>query len=382
MQLELFARVPAPTLVAWRHLTEPDLMNRWSQAKISLIETGDEGRADGVGALRSVRVTGARLLEVIQEAEVGRRFVYRVVQNPAIQSHRGTIGFRAQGDHTEVSWSVDAALSVKGAELLVKPLLERALRDSLSVLERGAELVSPATPARALYDDPGPELWSEAEEILRVQRDLATQMEQTDEPKRWFTRVYAYVTENMINHVRAGYAKHPAWVLRLIPIFHRIYLWNVRAHDAGRPCELQWREAFGAMEGKRGKRRNDPHYRIGYGLYKAVRAHIDEDLPRTLAEVWAQHYSDRCDYSRFRGDYLTMSSILADANRRLADDFPPGMIPWYAKRLPQTLEDAWQRRNGVDVDRWRMKAFERGGRIAKMLTRTDPLPGSTSDVSL
>lgn len=372
MRLSLTQRVPASAAVTWRYLTDPELMNRWSRARIELVDLGDEERPDTPGALRRVHVPaglfGERtLLEAVQIAEAPRRFVYRVVPDPWVRSHRGEIAFGEDAGSTIVTWNVEVELAVGGP--LIGHTLERELRSSLETLARVARPVEPVPPSRPVYDEPDAELWKRAGEILALQQAMADQMEQRDDPRRWFARVYQYVTENQIAAARGRSVIHVAWVLRLIPRFHAYYADNLERREARRRCERQWEVAFDAMEGKIGKRRGEESFRIGYGLLRGVRAHIEDDLPRALADVYFEHYRTKCDFVRFRGDYLSMGPIFDDATRRLVARMPRSMTPWYASMLPRPLEDEWRRRSFYDVGSARLKAFERGGQLARLLAR-------------
>lgn len=386
MRLVLAQEVPAPLGVTWRYLTEPELMNRWSRARIELLETGDEGRADTVGTLRRVHVPAGprkvRLLEVVQIAEAPRRFVYRAVDDPLIEKHRGEITLDPSGDGTHVKWTVDFEMKL-GIDQLAGRMLERELGASLEALAQRIHPLDPAVPMRPFYDEPDQELWAAAERILLEQRALADRLERDRDPKRHFSRVYEYVTEAQLDWARSRSTLHVAWVLRLIPVFHRYYVDNLERRHRGQRCELQWREAFDAMEGKIGRKREDERFRTGYGLLKGVRAHIEEDLPRALAEVWAAHYAGRADYDRLRADYLLMGGIFDRSTDRMVAR-NPGMMPWYAAHLPRTLQDAWRRKKFYDIPRARRLAFERGGRLARMLSNrlgSAPRPEDPAEVS-
>ena len=115
------------------------------------------------------------------------------------------------------------------------------------------------------------------------------------DPKRWFTRVYEYVTECQLTACRERAITHRAWVLRLIPSFHDYYTTSLSRvmGTASGSAEVHWRDAFAAMAGG-SLRYRAPGDVLAYGLLRGVRAHIEEDLPRALAEVYAQHYRGRC----------------------------------------------------------------------------------------
>src|SRR5262249_48305667 len=64
--------LPGPPEVVWPHLTWPDRMNQWSEARVELVSAGAGGRPDEAGAARRVDVRALglrfRLLEVVEES--------------------------------------------------------------------------------------------------------------------------------------------------------------------------------------------------------------------------------------------------------------------------------------------------------------------------
>ena len=117
---------------AWRWLTDPEHMNRWSEARV---RATSDGPPDVAGATREVTVPAfgmrSRLQEVIVEADPPRRFVYRVVSGGALRDHRGTITLSGD-DPVELTWAVrfDAPPGL-GALLtwVLRPRLARSLDD-------------------------------------------------------------------------------------------------------------------------------------------------------------------------------------------------------------------------------------------------------------
>jgi hypothetical protein len=232
--------------------------------------------------------------------------------------------------------------------------------------------VTPLQPA-AFEDRGDPELWAEAQSVLEAQRVLADRLDREDDPKRWFTRVYQYVTENQLAWAREGNVRHVGWVLRLIPRFHHYYVANLerRRGEAAGIAEAHWQTAFDEMEGL-GRKKKDPRRMLFIGLLRGMRAHIEEDLPRALAEVWVDHYADRADFARFRADYLSMGKIFIRSSEALMKLVPRSFLPWYYRGpmpslIPDDLKDRLRRKNYYDVPRARLLAFERGERLAEML---------------
>lgn len=369
--LKLEKRLPVPAEVAWPWLVEPLKMNRWSLAAVRLLAPGDGGVPEGVGAVRQVVVSlpggrTAKLIESVEESEPPRRFVYRVVDVPLVRAHRGVITL----DGHDLTWKVDFALANDALTALVaaslRPQLEKSLENLARVTQHAtADRTYP--PAKPFEDTPTAEDRERAQAILHEQRALADRLERANDPKRWFCRVYEYVTEAQLQAVDAGTVKHTRWVLRLIPRFHHYYLSNLRrwmGEEHG-TAEPQWQRAFTTME-----RPGDARRALFGGIKQAVIAHVEEDLPRALAEVWAWHYADRCDYVRFRCDYLLMGHIFDGSALRLLGLLPRSWVPWYVRVLGSNLtevSDAFMKRSYYDMRKQRRLAFERGERIGEMI---------------
>ncbi|RMF15951.1 MAG: SRPBCC family protein [Candidatus Dadabacteria bacterium] len=377
MQIKLERTIAAPIWAVWRALTHPDAMNRWSTAKIRLIRNGDAARPDTVGAQRIVLVPTPRgtqrLNEVIEISEAPVRLVYRVIDSPPIESHRGEIHIAKHGDGVRLTWTVDATFMVPGLDLLAKPLLQKELERSLNRL--------PGTLA-AITTDPLPEnpapnddkeldaLFAAAEQTLAEQREHAQELTARNDPKRWFPIVYQYVTEEQIRRCREGVVQMPAWTLRLIPVFHRYYYdENYLPWIEGREMETgrHWVRAFELMENDR----IDPARALFGGLQRAIIAHIQEDLPRALAEVWWRWYRGRCDYARYRADYLLMGDVFSRSAQRAIDHIPTQLIPAWARLLqritPPAIQDQLQNERFYNIPKQRVRTFERGQRLVETM---------------
>jgi len=373
--MQLHARIAAPASAVWRYLTDPALHNQWSLATMRILSLGDQDVADGIGAYRSITVkapTGpVRMFEVIEHAEPPARLVYRVTRGPQLlRRHRGEIRLVEEGGATSLAWRVELEFAVPGVAAISERLLEDQVGRSLRALERvahgapAAELVMP----RAYRDEPIEPLLAATAPILAEQRALADELEAAHDPKAWFARVYQYVTEGQLAAIASGAVTHREWALRLIPRFHHYYTRNLAAWRSGRPGETEspWALAFGFAESTGERPAGE---RVVGALLLGVRAHIDEDLPRALAEVYLDHFAERCDYARFRADYLLMAPIFRGAADRLLGELPASAIPLsirVAKRLlPPEVQDALTNRRGYDVPVQRLEAFERGDRLAR-----------------
>jgi hypothetical protein len=273
---------------------------------------------------------------------------------------------------------VRAELVAPGVGALAKRLLSRELGQSLDALVRVAESADlrehPPPPTRHLDESSAlPALYDTAEAILAEQRELADALLGRGDPRGWFTRSYEHVTTLQIRECRRGSFMHPAWVLRLVPVFHRYYMNSLGPSltpELGQP-EAHWREAFARMHRPRILRGTRYKAMARCTLYGMI-AHIEEDLPRALAEVYVQHYRERCDYVRFRADYLAMEPIFREAGERLLfgelsrfEIPPPTQV---LMSLPVEVRDAVMHRQLYDIPKHRVRAFGRGERMVRLLS--------------
>ncbi len=379
MKLRFQRRLHASAEVMWPYLVEPELMNLWSTARISKVLPGEQGRMDGVGALREVRIQSGphreQLLEVIQHSEAGRCLVYRVLEHPLMIEHRGQITLEPSNSEVELTWEVEFSFALPGlaqvAARALKPQLSASLA-ALARISRSVDTQSELQPTNALSDPTTPKLWAKAEETLSAQQDLARVHAERNAPMRWFSQIYVHVTSHQLQWVRSGQVAHAGWVLRLIPRFYEHYLENVQKYERtvdGWP-EAHWSKAFEAMGS------SDPHKALYLGLLLGIRAHIEEDLPRALAEVYYQHYREVADYARFRADFLLMGDVFKRSTAALVQQLPEDLIPWYYRlsgRIPpsllELLSGVMNKRRFYNVAKARREAFERGAAAVRLLER-------------
>ena len=369
--------LPAPPEAVWPFLTDPALMNRWSLASVEGVSEGDGGGFGTVGARRQVRLRFGprteRLNEVIFDADPPRRIEYRVIPNAFVRAHRGEITLSPAPEGSMLRWVVEMEFSLAPFDALATRIVLPDLRRSLGLMRdvvAGAK--PPPTPASrktSPIDETYvlPALLNEAEATLAAQRDLAAEYEQKGDPKRWFTRLYAITTECMIEAFLARAVLHRGWLLRLIPLFHAYYVDNIRRFTGELPGspEAHWEKAL------RRTHAGDAASQLLQGIRMGMIAHIEEDLPRTLARVYVDHYADKCEYRRFMADYLLLGPILEEPASRMLPLLPRELLPWRFRIAEAMTPDVVRRlvriRDGYDVPGRRLDAFGRGERIASLM---------------
>lgn len=101
VRFELDFAVPPERL--WEALSDHAAMGRWTGATVRLIARGD---AEGVGAVRRVRVGQLAVDEEVIYTDAPRRMVYRVVRGAPFSFHRGEILITKTDTGSHLSWSI------------------------------------------------------------------------------------------------------------------------------------------------------------------------------------------------------------------------------------------------------------------------------------
>ena len=371
MRIDLSQRVDASPAAVWPFLTDPVFMNRWSLARIEPVAAGDDGRFDTVGTWRRVFVRAPvghqRLEEAVVVSECPRRFEYRVIPDAMIASHRGVITLAPERDGTLVRWVVDLKLAFGALEHVAVRVVRPQLAESLAAMAACARGAAPVAVRDDAFREDGDLALLErsARDTLEEQRAIGEELARADDPRQWFTRLYAFTTEAILGAYERGDVVHRAWLLRLVPRFHAYYFDNLaRARGTvDGNAEAHWTKAFRAMA------EGSPQRRFVRGLRAGVRAHIEDDLPRALADVYLASYRGRCAYERFQGDYLLLQKALEEPALKFLPLVPKALLPWGFRVAEAVTPEVVRRfvriRDEYDVPTRRREAFARGGRLAR-----------------
>lgn len=127
--LELDFAVPPARL--WEAITDHEGMSKWTAAKVRLIARGD---AEGVGAVRRIRVGAMSLDEEVIYADAPRRLVYRIVRGVPVSFHRGEMLVEPTSAGSHLTWRILLASDVPGFARLTVRALDAALRPGLRQL--------------------------------------------------------------------------------------------------------------------------------------------------------------------------------------------------------------------------------------------------------
>ena len=345
LQLRFRRYLPQPPEQLFPLLTEPDLMNLWSEAEVRLVSPGDGGGAAAVGAVREVRVPipGPAVLldEVTERTEPPHHYVYRVTRCDQLGHHRGSMRLREGGRGTEVTWEVEIEAATRAEAVITRQILVPKLQASLDVLERiaGQAPVRPSPPTRPLDEH------ADLEALLRGIREqgrrttaVLSRAQQSGHAICWPLRLVDAASDRIARAADDGHWTHPSWVLRCwiattAPLLEQadVYLSGGRLEDPA------WAACFGSLESKRRGRLLAPWRAVSAVLHEQL-AH---DYPAAIGSTWRAHYERRCDVTRFRTDELALSELVAELLFALAraDHGVGGIALRLGQRLlaPETL---------------------------------------------
>ena len=367
VRIELERQLSCSPEVAFALVSIPERVNLWAPVRTISLATGDGDHPGGVGALREVLFPGlARpLQEVVDVAEPPGRFEFREIGDAPGRGFESRIDLTPGSRGAHLRWRIDLGRQSTARSLKLRHRLEPELRSGLDSLARLASSAMPGDlpPSRRVDETVDlRSLYREAGAVLDDQRHIVYELMAAGDPKAWLARVHADVTSLQLDACRKGVFRHPGWVLRLIPRFHRYYVFNLERARGRSRAEDHWQRAFEAVQ-------YPP--RLLEGLRLALMAHVEADLPRALAETYVASYEDRCDYSRFRADFFTMGQVFEGIGPRLYRDLEGGALPVatrLARRvLPTRLGSRAFAQRFDGLMHRRVRAFEEGASLAKSL---------------
>jgi uncharacterized protein YndB with AHSA1/START domain len=370
LTLDLSCDLPVPPERAWPWIAEPTLMSRWSEARIESVALGDADHPGGTGARRRVHLPGPGrnvLDEVVVHGDAPDRLVYQVIGNPVVLHHRGTQTITRTAGGARLRWVVEITLAARAlewaAERQLRPSLERSI-EAMARLAREPVDALPLPPARDLGEaEVFRALRADAEAVRDAQRAWADRLLAADDDRGWFARVYQHVTEEQLAACDAGSFEHPGWVLRLLLAFHPLWERPLRQRlsELDGDVPAHWQRAHALAE--RAASATTNHYeRAVRSIFGGMRAHIEDDLPRAMADVFRAHYAGRCRFARMRADYVRMAPIFDRAGERVQAWFPRS--EWTTRaRMIDTFTPTFLRTTLIDrtlypITKKRRDAFE------------------------
>ena len=139
MRLECGIRIAARPEAVWPIVAHHERMPEWMPAREVVRRRPGSAEPNGVGAVRTVRLSGVVVDERITAFKPAERLEYVGVAGAPLRQHRGEVTLTATGEGTHVRWSVSFRPLIPGTGWLLRAALQRLLTHSLEGLKRRAE---------------------------------------------------------------------------------------------------------------------------------------------------------------------------------------------------------------------------------------------------
>ena len=125
--VEQTVRIAAPVQVTWDVITDHDNMASWlGIGSVRRVVDGTPAR-DGRGSARLLKLPGVRATEQVVAFEPPTTYRYRVIHGSPFVCHQGEISLCADGDETELTWTIRFRPKVAGTGGLLRTVLSVAL---------------------------------------------------------------------------------------------------------------------------------------------------------------------------------------------------------------------------------------------------------------
>ena len=133
--IERTVRIAAPPQAAWDVIADHERMSEWIGLGSVRRTVDGAPDPDGRGSERLLKLLGVSVTEQVVAYEPPTSYRYRVTKGSPFVSHQGEIRLRADGDHTELTWTIRFRPKLPGTgrplAIVLSRLLARVLRTGL-----------------------------------------------------------------------------------------------------------------------------------------------------------------------------------------------------------------------------------------------------------
>ena len=133
--IERTVRIAAPAQTTWDVIAEHENMAKWLGLGSVRRTVDGAPDPDGRGSERLLKLPGASITEQVVAYEPPTSYRYRVTKGSPFICHQGEIRLRADGDQTELTWSIRFRPKLPGTgrplAIVLSWLLGRVLRSGL-----------------------------------------------------------------------------------------------------------------------------------------------------------------------------------------------------------------------------------------------------------
>lgn len=138
----LHATVAAPSDIVFDVLTDHRRYADFTPVRASTLEREGQADANGVGAIRVLKILGPPIREEVTVFERPTLFSYRMLSGAPVREHSGEVQLSPEGDRTRVRYTVVTTPSIPvpdGAWAAVnKPIIGQLLKGVVKESERRA----------------------------------------------------------------------------------------------------------------------------------------------------------------------------------------------------------------------------------------------------
>jgi uncharacterized protein YndB with AHSA1/START domain len=126
--------VKAPPELVWSILADQRGMSGWTRVRKSTLEREGDPAPNGVGAVRRLVTVGPPIREEITVFEPNKVLGYKLLSGVPASNYHGRTELKANGDGTDITWSVDYSPKFPGLQLVISFVIS----DLLGALVREA----------------------------------------------------------------------------------------------------------------------------------------------------------------------------------------------------------------------------------------------------
>ena len=149
-QIEFETRFRAPVSEIFGAISDHENFGRMTGAKMTRIQEGDDGKVNGVGSVRRVKIGPLPAFEeTVVEFKSNKLITYTITKGSPLKEHLGCIRFKKEGDETVVHYTIEFKSRIPLAGPFIKIALQtgiqRGLKKHARLLEKRAEKAAAAS---------------------------------------------------------------------------------------------------------------------------------------------------------------------------------------------------------------------------------------------
>jgi len=130
-------KLDLPSEKVWA--TVSDFTRAPSSAIIIEVEEKGDPAANGVGAIRTINIKGAKARERLEAVNTPNSITYRMLSGAPVKEYLGTVNVVAQDDATIINWDVKLTPKIPGIGWIVGMVIKKAINRYVDAIEEGCK---------------------------------------------------------------------------------------------------------------------------------------------------------------------------------------------------------------------------------------------------